>query len=850
MSLLVYLGGGALLAAALRWWRPSLPWGWIGAYWLLAGALFAAPLLSPAVQVPTDIAYQLRPWLEMVEGPVRPANKLLSDVPLQMVPFRQLVRDRLLHLEAPLWAGELGAGQALLGNAQAAPFSPLGLLTLPLPPVRALPVMAALKLFLSLLLTDALLSALGAGRAGAVFAALAYSFSVYSLCWALYPIGMAAAWLPGVFLGLVLLRRGERGAAAGLVACATGMALSGHPESLAHTALVGGLAAALLLAAPRRTPSVAAGGRWRFLGRLALAGAVTAGLTAPVLLPVVEAVAGSIRAAQLAVQISGVQPLPFAAANLRVLADPLVYGSPRGGSWDGPWNYNELCSGYAGLLSLALAVAAAAALRGRLLALLAGGAALAAAAFAIPPFSPLLILLPPFDHVANGRLRLFWVLALAAAAGLGLERLAARRGGRLAAALAALAGALVLAAIGPPPDGTPWGRAWWLAAAGGCVLTALAFGVGAMRRDAGLPPGSGPPGNLVAQGGAARLLAAAPRWLPWLAVLCLAADLGLLEARFLPVLDPRLDLAAPPAVARVAAELQHAVEPFRVIGAGADLIPNLSALYGLWDPRSDDPMQLATASLVIGRALRPGYRLGQPMVLVRRPFPIEFLSFMSVRYLIGRHRQDLDDPWQEVADEQGGRIWRNTAALPLFFMPGAWRRVGTPREALFATVAAHDFAATALLESTESSGDKENTANGPSATRAEAAGGAASGWHGPQRGEVRILRRSANGFVLDVASPTGGLVVSSVAWSPSWQLAIDGAVAPPLRTNAAFLGFQVPAGRHRVTLDFSPAGWRWGLRLCAATVAALLAAGALREVRRRRGVVARLEVMGCVTGGP
>jgi len=106
----------------------------------------------------------------MVEAPPVPANGLLGDVPLQIIPFRALVRDRLLRGEAPLWAGEMGTGEPLLGNAQSAPFSLLGLLALPLPAVRSLPVMAALKLFLSLLLTDGLLAALGAGRAGACFA--------------------------------------------------------------------------------------------------------------------------------------------------------------------------------------------------------------------------------------------------------------------------------------------------------------------------------------------------------------------------------------------------------------------------------------------------------------------------------------------------------------------------------------------------------------------------------------------------------------------------------------------------------------------------------------------------------
>jgi hypothetical protein len=42
---------------------------------------------------------------------------LLSDVPLQTLPLRALVRERLLRLEAPLWTHELGTGQPLAGNA-------------------------------------------------------------------------------------------------------------------------------------------------------------------------------------------------------------------------------------------------------------------------------------------------------------------------------------------------------------------------------------------------------------------------------------------------------------------------------------------------------------------------------------------------------------------------------------------------------------------------------------------------------------------------------------------------------------------------------------------------------------
>jgi hypothetical protein len=821
MSFLVYLGGGALAGALVRWWRPWPSWAWIAGYWLAAGAFFAAPLTTSALQVPTDIAYGERPWQEMVEGPVSPANGLLSDVPLQMIPFRALVRDRLLRAEAPLWAGELGTGQPLLANAQSAPFSPLALLTLPLPPVRSVAVAAALKLFLSLLLTDALLATLGAGRAGAAFAAVAFSFSVFSICWAFHPHGMAMAWLPGILLGLVLLRRGERGGLAGLTVCAAGMVLSGHPETLAHTALGAGLVAAALLTG-RGEARAATGslgvrrGRLRYLGGLAAAALLSAGLAAPAWLPFVEALPEGARAQMAKRSTQGLQPPPFAPANLVVAIDPLAFGSPRDGNWNGPANYNELCSGYAGLLALALAVAAALALRGRALLVLAGGAAALAVAFGVPPFLDLLRALAPFDHAANARLRLFWVLAVAVAGGLGLEPLAASRRGRWIAGTCAAAAAAGVALV-PLPQAS-WQRAWWLAAGCGSAVTAGAFLWMAARpsRRAGGPVALGP---------------TEARWLPWLAVACLALDLGLLNWRFLPVIPDRFDLSPPPAVAVLTAAMRsEPASPFRVIGSGDALLPNLAALYGLWDPRVDDPMQPARATLVVGRAFRPRYRLGQPMRIVRRPFPVPFLSYLGVRFILTRHREELYPPWQEAWDGQGGKLWRNPQALPLFFAPAAWRQARDADDAMASTLANEDFAAAAVVEAGPSAGALSSFNSRATKPASSPAGGAPAS-------RLRLRRAGDNDFELAAAGPAadpGGLVASSVTFDRGWRLAIDGRPARLLRVNAAFLGFFAPPGWQRARLVYRPAGWVWGVRWCAMTVAAVLAVAAVRILRRRR----------------
>jgi membrane protein YfhO len=762
MVFLFFLAGSLLLAALVRAWVPGLSRRAAVAYLLATAAFFAAPLSTATSQASTDIAYQWRPWAEQVDGRVAPLNPLLSDVPLQMLPFHALVRARLLRGIPPLWAHELGTGQPLLGNAQSAPFAPLHLLALPLPPLFGLPVAIAWQVLLALLLTHGLLLALGAGESGAAFGAVAYAFSAYSIVWAYHPLGMAAAWVPGVLLGLVLLRRDERGGLTGLVACGTGLALSGHPETLAFAAfasatLVGGL----LLA--RRS------GRLRFLARTLGAAALTACFAAPALLPVLEQLPASARLAAVAANPEGFAPLRFERRFLWPLLDPLVFGSPRDGDWVGPANFNEMCSAYAGLSALALALAGAWMGRGRALAVLGGGLAALLAALRIAPFYAAVRALPGLGYGAHGRLRLLWVLAVAIAAGLELERLPATRSGRIAAAVPLAVAGLGLLAL--PPQGAPWQRAWWVATLVGTGLALLAL---ASRR---LAP-----------------------WFPPLAVAALAVDLLLLGFRYQPAVPRRFDLAPPPALSYLMAENGRSPVPFRVIAESRDLAPSLPSLYGLWDPRSNDPMQPAATALVIGHQLALDYDVGEAPLLTVRPFPTAFLDFLGVRFLLARHRRNLPPPWEPVIDLQGGRIWRNPDALPLFFLPASAERVSTDVETLLRVSSMEDFGAMVVAQG--------RTAGSM-----------------PQRGAVTLDRVEPNGFALTVFSPTGGLVASSVSDAPGWRLAVDGRPAPVERVNGAFLGFTVAPGRHRVRLVYRPAGWVWGLALCAGGVLAALGWG-------------------------
>ncbi len=739
-----------------------MSWRAVGGYLLLAFGFYAVPLATPASQAATDIAYLHLPWKETLEEPVRPGNPTLSDVPLQMLPFRNLVRARLLAGEAPLWAHELGTGQPLLGNAQSAPFAPLHLLALPRPALAALTVTAAWQMLVGLLLMHALLLRLGAGGLGAAFGAVAFALSSYAVAWAYHPLGAVAAWVPGVLLGVVLLRRGERGGFPGLVACATAATLAGHPESLANAALASAAVTVALLLANEA-------GRLRFLARLAAAAALTFALSAPALLPFVETLRESERWEAVHRNPNIVKPGPPSPATLLPVLQPLVHGSPRESTWKGPGrsNFNELCTVWAGLAALAVAIAGAVTLRGRILAIVLGGGAALAAALRAPPFFQVMETLPLLGHGAHGRLRLLWVLAVAIAAGLSLEALTRRRTGAIAGALAFTLLGTAVAAL-PPPGDSPWTRAWWLAALAGAAACLAALLVPRLR----------------------------PAF-PKVALGALAVELFLLGVRFHPALDPRFDLTPPPVVAWLADRAREA-PPHRVLADGRDLMPNLASLEGIWDARAHDPMSPAAPSALIGTRLRPHHKVGRLVLHGPRRDPA-LENYLGVRYLLTRHRARVPPPWRSAFNHQGGRVWENPEALPLFFLPANVEQVGSQQEALARARANPDFAATAVVEGVT--------------TRTAA-----------QHGTVRIARVQPNGFNLTVEG-LGGVVVSSVSHARGWRATLDARTLPLLRANGAFLGFTVLPGRHQVVLDYRPVGWQvgWGLFVLGSLAATILA---------------------------
>ena len=98
-------------------------------------------------------------------------------------------------------------------------------------------------------------------------------------------------------------------------------------------------------------------------------------------------------------------------------------------------------------------------------------------------------------------------------------------------------------------------------------------------------------------------------------------------------------------------------------------------------------------------------------------------------------------------------------------------------------------------------------------------------------GTAVVTSRRADRLDVDVELSAPGWLVLLEASDPGWRARVDGTSTPVLTANALFRAVPVPAGRHRVELEYHPPGLRAGLALSAGGLAAMLATAAARRDR-------------------
>lgn len=656
MIVLLLLGivlPAVLLVASVRRWIAPVPWTIALLLMALTLVFLQGAVFSSRLPVPVDEVARGYPWRGLF-GDVVAANPLTNDLVKQLLPWMQVAREELAHGRAPLWNRYSFAGYPLLANSQSAPFSPLFLATLIVPLPKQIVAMAALKIFAALLFTYLFLKREKASDAAAVFGAAVFAFSTAMTLFLYYSAGSVVAFLPAA--AFALLHAIDRQSKASIVLVAFVIATllaNGHPESVLHIAV--GCAGILIIELLRwRGPEGRPERRRDMLRRfVAPILGVAAGLAlgAPAWVPVLEQVRISERIATLR-SVIPVPLLPFTAA--WAIISPNGFGNPVRHNWSWGPHYLSVAISYAGLLPLALVLAAMIArrteARERWRIVLAVILFFVAMDWTIA--GHVLNAIPPFSIVANDKLRFvcIFLIALVAAKALDVSKIAM--------------------AIASAP------------------IVLLAIYVYAKRSDLMRPV------DLIGVAAILIFLFLPPRFRSWAAVGLVFVELVAFNSGFNALVDGKYFRPPVPIIDALRAHAPRA--PFRVAGLAWVLLPDSSAQYGLEDVRGSDPMAFASYDRYLRRFTAP--ELGWlPLIKdANRPE----LNFLNVRFLFGEPDSSPGGVWRLLYRGVDGTLWENPAVLPRFFAAGAEvrdLRSGAPGEFAMTVVAPSPT----LIESSE-----------------------------------------------------------------------------------------------------------------------------------------------------
>ncbi|HEX3278258.1 MAG TPA: YfhO family protein [Thermoleophilaceae bacterium] len=800
----------------IGWWiaRPTLCAALI--YAVLSLIFVGQGLLPGRTLSSSDGLWTAAPWKAYRPDGVRPfgSNFELADAVAVFQPFFQFTRDALPGV--PLWNPHMMAGRPFLADAQSAVFSPFTVPVYVFGLWKALAVMAALKLFVAAFGTFLFARAIGLRFGGALFAGAVYAFGTFFVVWLAWPLTNIFPLIPWILLVTELLvRRPEPLTVAALAALIGLQFLGGHPETSFHVMVV----TTLWFAFRALPPWWREGHELPRLVRpvLAYGGAVILGaaLAALLLVPLAEFF---VHSGDYQRRLD--RPASFSSSQYLGAFFLFDY-------WGRP-TQNAIAAFvsnrgyYAGAITLMLA-AVALVLRPTRTRIVLGVFAFVTmlVVLGVSPVSDVVVALPGFRTAHNGRMVIFVLLVLALLAGWGLDELTSRELpsiNRRKLALGVATAIFVFPVV-------------WLIVAGTLDLGQLKPALKAAWAFRDAP-----------QSHAAVRLGALLEWLPLAGAGLAVVALGL---RIWPALRVSAAVLAALAISIVVADLfranmgfnpaiplDHARQPTtgaitylqsqtpnRFVGMGQPgeqqaLGVDLAMRYGLYDARGYDfPVEKRYDKLWRAEVGPPGEIVPPTAFALPTARALRTLNLFSVSDVI-------QDPDVKPLRLRGlslayhgpdARVYRNANALPRAFLVGGQVKVGGEDAELGAVTSGMvDLRRVAVTGKPL-----------PGLTSAAPAGTA------------RLTEYGRQNAVAQVNATRPALMVLTDVYYPGWKAKVDGHDVPIERVDYLLRGVRVPAGAHRVELEYAPASWRAGWIL---SLAALVATAALALVglRRRR----------------
>lgn len=798
-----------------RWFPPLF-------FLLLAVIFLWRVVFTGEVFLPASLLYHLAPWAAQAPPDLSlpPWNPLRWDGIAQFYPWRLFAARTLREGLIPLWNPYQFCGTPFIANSQSAVFYPLNWIGIVVSPARASGVNTLLHLTLCGWFTYLLLRRLHCVSPGALLGGVVYTFSAWQIAWLQLPTFQATScWFPLLLCAIHDAFEPARSRVHALIGIgvATGMMLlAGHLQIAFYGLLVSGLWMVTLSIARARSR-----GRGTACHSLGICGAGLATgflLAMPQLLPALELSRVSHRVSkptQEGYQAYREYALP--AAGLVTLTLPDFPGADHlpdhpywgfyvkhfGGEAAAIRHNSAETANYVGTGTLLLGLLAAArAVQSR--------ASIPLFFIGVAVFSLLLALGTPINALfyfgipgfgqsgSPGRALVLWALAWAVLAGLGLDALQRRAPSRREAGAVVASFLLIFAvvlslaaqAVRNPPGGLPYpvpllgeifsriGENW--------LRLGLFFSVGA----GALWIAAVFPGQLQArsreESGALALSGRVVRVLTLALIGLTVIDLFWTGIRTNPTARPEAIYPETPGITYLKQHLEHdRILPVNQLWSlyrppPAVLPPNASMVYRFRDVQGYDSLLPGQYKRLANRFARPN-RTG---VVDASPPEVGNMIFF----------QNPDAPGIEELGVRYLLMPSMTTRTPEVEIPPQATRVQD----------SGDMAVYALPDAA-------------GRTRIELPPGVTGGtfcWE----------EDSATRVTLRVETPREARLVLADQWFPGWKARVDRSPVPIERAGpeGIFRAVRVPAGQHRVTFRYEPAGYRLGLYL-ACSAAGLLA---------------------------
>jgi len=782
---------------------------------LALSIFFWAATFGGQILLPSDLIFDLDPlWAPLApDRYTGPSNPLLADQIDQFLPWEVFARQQLSKGNLPLWNPYISGGVPFVGNAQSGLFSPFRLLGFMFPLHTSLILTAIIRLFTAGFFTFLLARDLGISHRGALLSALSFMLSGPLVDWLGHPHSHVIVWLPA----LLLTTRKALDRKEGYYVIVSGLIigaqfLGGHPETSFHVLLMWAAYGLYRIAVMASRQA----GQWTLRARY-LAGMLGIGITmgAIQLLPFVEAFFNSavlsVREKHSLSLVGDWHQWP----TMLTMILPHFFGTPMDGSYWYPYSNYLNQDIYAGVIPLALAVTVTIhSIRDRqgahrsevrffaLIALISLGVALRF------PVLNLVNILPVFQIVANERLRMVFVFAIAILGGFGLdwfwENTRDRHRVLYTLVIFAIANALLctliyLYLILFREDVIQSGRAFiennrtpylWRPLEYYYALVEIRYA----RKLAlywptnvrmYLPVLIAILWSLLAKKRPQRVIWA------YAAIGLTLVDLFLVGQEFNPTTAPAHLFQTPGAIDF----LKQDQDIYRVGGTDLILYPNVNMLFQITDVRGYDTV-IPKRYMDLMQCMAGHYRYHFHSLLTQVDSPL--LDLLNVKYVLTD--KTLDGKWTLVYHDKGPvKVYRNSNVLPRAFIVYRAEVVNEKESLERVCTSAYDPRTVVLLEELP------------------------LGWHEPadipaSPSQVRFLEYQPNHIRIEVTTPANGILVLTDNYAPGWTALVDEQPAQVYVANHAFRAIIIPAGTHELKIIYLPLSFKIGMMLSTLTL--------------------------------